>query len=226
MIKAGSRRQTEHESNADFLKRISRSCTTAIKACSGDLSKVGDIYGVETAIIEAIVEKNRGRLAPIVKEARRIAHETKDSRVVEEVEERDSRTKRRNWPTNPSERTSAISSVLSISLVENEGDIAECAECLNVPIHEIHDLIDGSEDLQVAKARGLRSMATKKTSQMYKLGDKGNATMVWKTVTNLDPENWGDRQQVDIKRVGFAPPTKEEADTASIFSIVKGEDNA
>jgi len=226
MIKAGSRRQVEHESNADFLKRISRSCTTAIKACSGDLSKTGDIYGVETAIIEAIVEKNKSRLGPVVKEARRLAFEVKDSRVVEEVEEKDHRKKRSNWSTDPTIRLNDILSVLPISLVENEGDIAECSECLNIPIHEIHDLIDSSEKLQEIREVGLRVKSTRAESKLYALMDAGNQQSVKMVLNNLDSERWGDRQQVDVRRVGFAPPSKEEADVVSIFDLVKGDENA
>ena len=47
--------------------------------------------------------------------------------------------------------------------------------------------------------------------------------MVKMVLTNLNSEMWSERQQVDIRRVGFAPPDEKEAEGVSVLQLVKGD---
>lgn len=153
--------------------------------------------------------------------AERVLSSPKITPPKEDVKPVDNRLRRHNWPRDAASRRSGIIGCLGFSLVENEGDIAEVSDCLNVPIHEILDFVDNNSRLMECRDLGRRVKSIRTESKLYKLSANGNQQSVKMVLNNLDPDNWSDRQTVNVNHAGFAPP--EEKTAGSVLSLVKGE---
>ena len=136
----------------------------------------------------------------------------------------DGKLRRRAWSRDYKKRMKDIREALLVSIIENEGDLAMVSDCLNVPIHQILEIMDGDEELVAKRELGRRIKAVRTEGALYGLSERGNQQAVKMILNNLNPDEWGDRQQVDIRRVGFTPPEKE-AEDVSILQLVKGDDN-
>jgi hypothetical protein len=234
-LKSKSKRMRRDETPDKFLARLVRDCPAVIKKCKGDLPTVALVFGVQLPMMEDVVAANRKTVGQALAKARALAAAELqgDQSKVDEAREKldevvedkqvDKRLKRRNWPQDVGERVSQISDALVVSLVENNGDIKETSECLNVPIHEILDLVDTDDEVAGALEQGQRVQASIAESQAFKRMQNGDNAMIKMVLTNLHGDRWAERQKVDVKRVGFAPPEKDEAEEVSVLSIVKGE---
>lgn len=131
---------------------------------------------------------------------------------------------KKNWPQNVRQRHKKILELLPKSLVENEGDLIECSECLNLPVDLLMDYVEKYEVVRSARDRGLQVKALRAEHRLYKNSDNGNHQANKMVLTNLSGDRWSDRSQVDVRRVGFEPPSVD--DGADIFSIIQGEKNA
>jgi hypothetical protein len=231
-LKSGSRKRRRDEDPAAFIKRIVKTFPKVIAQCRGDLPTAALVFGVQLPMMEDIVAAHRPKLgrpyskarALAAAEAHRSVEEADAARkeLMAEVEEKDRRLKRKYWPTDEDQRRSDIHDALIVSLIENEGDVAETSSCLNVPIHEINEMMEGDEDLLGARAAGLRVQAVKAESALFKGAQSGNNVMVKMVLTNLLGDQWSERQQVDVRRVGFAPPDDKEAEEGSVLQLIKG----
>jgi hypothetical protein len=236
-LKSGSKRRRKDEDKEKFLARIVKTCSKVIAQCLGDLPAVALVYGVDIELMEAVVASNRTTIGKVLTRAKaeqaarvhRSAEEAEAAKrlLMAEVRQDDKRLKRKSWPTDPEKRREDIHDALCVSLVENDGDIVEASLCLNVPIAEINEMMDGDEVLLSAREEGLRVQATKAESQAFKKAGMGDNAMIKLLLTNLSGDRWSERQQVDVRRVGFAPPEDKEDDVASVLQLVKGDkDNA
>jgi len=233
----GSRKQKTGESNAEFAERIKKSGATVIAKCRGDLRIVALVYDAPQQLIEDLVATT-GKLNKALSKARALAvaeaegdkdGQKKAVKALRDrgvpIEERSDKLKRRNWPQDAGDREKAVREALCVSLVENQGDVAETSAYLNVPINEINEMLGRYEDVMQAYDSGLAVQARMAESQAFKQAQLGNMQALKMVMTNVLPERWSERQQVDLRRVGFAPPDEKEEESASVLQLVKGKDN-
>lgn len=227
------------EDRPKFVARIKKTGKNVIIKCRGDLGAVALIYDIPLELVENLVSSDPPGLGKAYARARSlaIAEESGDKKAVSAVKKKintkvkivddgDRRLKRRNWPsadTDLQKRQKEIRQALLYSLVENEGDIAETSLCLNVPIHEINLMLEKYDDVAAARDCGLRVQAVKAESQAFKQAQQGNTQMLKMVMTNILSDQWSERQQVDVRRVGFAPPSENEAEEVSVLQLVKGD---
>lgn len=231
-LKSGTKRRRRDEDPAAFLKRVVKTAPAVFAKTEGDLPAAALVFGVDLQMMEDIVAANRKTLAGALSKARAVAaaRKYKSEEVADEARkalvadsaDKDRRLKRKSWPTDVDQRAADIHDALMVSLIENEGDIAETSSCLNVPIHEINEMMDGDTALLSAREAGLRVKAVRAESRLFGLADQGNVQSVKMVLTNLHGDMWNERQQVDVRRVGFAPPDDKDAEGFSVLKLVKG----
>jgi hypothetical protein len=216
------------------LDRIVKTAPKVLALVEGDLPATALVFGIQLPMMEDIVAANRKTVGAALTRARavaaarknqsaEIANEAKKA-LVADVSEKDKRLKRRSWPIDPEQRTNDIHDALTVSLIENEGDISETSACLNVPIDEINDMMEGDQQLQHARLKGLQVQATRAESQLFVMSKQGNFQAAKMVLTNLLGDQWSERQQIDVRRVGFSPPDeKDNAENVSVLSLVKGD---
>lgn len=234
-LKSGSKRRRKNEAPDAFIRRIVKTAGKVLIACDGDYPSCALVYGIELAMFEDIMAANNKTLGKIATKARAVAaarvnktHEEAEEAkklLKAEVVQADKRLKRKSWPVDEEQRRNDIHDALAVSLVENDGDIAEASLCLNVPIWEINEMVEGDEVLLNARAEGLKVQATKAESQAFKQAQSGNTQMLKMVLTNLHGDQWSERQSIDVRRVGFAPPADKDAEEVSILKLVKGDND-
>lgn len=231
----GSRRQKTGEDRAEFIERIKKTGSAVITKCRGDLRVVALVFDVPQQMIEDIVATTP-KLAKVLARSRALAlAESEGDKAAKQkavkalrdkgvpIDERDDRVRRHNWPQDETAREAAIREALCVSLVENMGDVAETSSCLNVPIHEINRMLGKYDDVLGAYDEGLAVQARVAESQAFKQVNMGNMQALKMVMTNILPERWSERQQVDVRRVGFAPPDEKEEEATTVLSLVKGD---
>jgi len=231
--KTGDRRRRSDEDPAKFIKRVIKYAPEVIAKCEGDLPAVALVFGIQLPMLEDLVTVHKRTLGRALTKARALAsarqsESEKDviaakAELVKEIKDQDRRLKRKSWSKDPDKRAADIKDALMVSLVENDGDVAETSLCLNVPIAEINELLDADTDIQSARDEGLRVQATKAESQAFKKAQMGDNAMIKLLLTNLSGDRWSERQQVDVRKIGFAPPEDKEDDAVSVLQLVKGE---
>jgi hypothetical protein len=231
-----AKRQRKDEDNAAFIKRLTKYLPRVIEQAKGDIQACALVFDVPVQMIEDVVAANRKTIGKVLTKARALAKAELERnselaaearkelhREVHGAEVTDKRLRRKSWPRDEDQRRCDIHDALCVSLVENEGDIVETSECLNVPIHEINEMLEGDEALLAARDAGLRVKAVRAESRLFGQMDQGNMQAVKMALTNLHGDMWSERQQVDVRRVGFAPPEDREAEEVSVLELVKGE---
>ena len=232
-LKSGSKRRRKGEDPGAFLKRVVKLAPKVFAQCDGDVPTTALVFGISLEMMDDIVSCHRKALSgPLAKaravaaarvyQTQEIADEAKKA-LLHEVADKDRRLKRKSWPVDEDQRRGDIHDALVVSLIENEGDISEASSCLTVSIHEINEMMDGDDELLSAREAGLRVKAVRAESRLFALADQGNVQSVKMVLTNLHGEMWSERQQVDVRRVGFAPPDDKDMEDASILQLVKGE---
>lgn len=232
---ARSKKRRKDETPEKFLKRVVKTAPKVIAGCKGDLPTVALVFDVPIGLMEDLVRAHTTTLGKAVRAARALEHAKaeENKQLAKEARETlrgavgedktDRRLKRKAWSTDPDQRASDICDALLVSLVENEGNLAEVGKCLNVPVHEILELMEGNEELLSARDAGLRVKAAMAESRLFDLAAQGNVQSVKMVLTNLNGDMWSERQQVDVRRVGFAPPDEKDEEASSILSLIKGE---
>jgi hypothetical protein len=230
-LKSGTKRRRKGEEPGKFIERVAKYAPKVIVQCDGDIPVVALVFGVQLEMMEDIITAKK--LSKFVAQGRAnaAARARGDSEVaaaakkalLDEVDDKDKRLIRKAWPVDPEQRRSDIHDALCISLIENEGDISETSSCLNVSIDEINEMMEGDEVLLNARARGLQVQATRAESQVFGLMKQGNFQAAKMVLTNLLSDQWSERQQVDVRRVGFAPPDDKDAEDVSVLQLVKGD---
>lgn len=242
-------RLKKNEERDVFTERIAKQLPRLLIKCESSVPIISTLYGVDPDLIKLVLQTNRSRKykVPGVKKQKTLrefevqgqalgaAREQTDSEVADlmkkkamkglKIDPTDKKVTRSNWPRDPQEKADTLYDFLMAALLDYGSDLVDIASAGSLPLWEVQDAIRLSASLQEQQSRGLSVQTGWAEHNMFRQARESNNPGAAKNVLeNFSDGRWTNRQQVDVRNVGFEPP-KEDEEQASILTLVSKKES-
>lgn len=229
-LAVGCRAQAPDESNADFNERIYAEFGEIIAVCEGSIELAAIVFGMDDRLLHDIagtndVLKSQWRMANALETAREKRGEEAAADLKEELVRQASPDKykykrKKVWPKDPAARKKQITKALTElgAMRDYNGSTIQMASPMQLTPDELDAVIQSSPDLiRLQKIEQTRDDAAAERNLLSLAATGTSATAPMKVLTNRHPEKYSDKQQIDVKNTGFAPPTPDTTPKSVLF---------
>lgn len=111
-----------------------------------------------------------------------------------------------DWPTDPESFHVELKALLPQALRDYGGSVIQMSMPLSVTVSEIEQVIASDTKLQRLQMICMTKDEAAAERNFAEKAATGPAAGAHKFLSNRQPDKYGDKQQIDIKNVGFQPP--------------------
>lgn len=215
-LKAGGLHRRVGETKDQLLDRIERDGGDILLIAEGSIPVLCAVFDQPHDVIETLVAASDSLQESLYKGqdiARLRLEESRDAAVaLKEFMRRKLKEEHRrithedNWPEDAEEFHMELSAILPEALSDYSGSTIQMAAPLHCTIKEIENVIAGSDRLQRLQEIYMSKDEAAAEANFAEKAAIGTAAGAYKFLANRQPEKYSDKQQIDVKNVGFQPP--------------------
>ena len=218
-LKPGSLRRRAGETKDQLLDRIERDAGDVLLIAEGSVPVLCAVFDQPQDIIETLIAASDSLQEALFKGqdiARLRLEESRDAAVaLKEFMRRKLKEEHRrithdeNWPEDPEAFHLELSAILPEALFDYNGSVIQMSAPLHVTIPEIESIIKDSPRLKRLQTIYMTKEDSLAEVNFAEKAATGPAAGAYRFLVNRQPEKYSDKQQIDLKTSGFAPPPKD-----------------
>lgn len=226
----GCRAQSNDETNQDFFDRILAEFPEVISACEGSIELAAVIFDIDDGALKDIAninpafksqwQKAAGLMLQREKRDEEVTLMLKEEMVRQANPDKYKYQRKKVWPKDPKARRRQIIKALTDlgAMDDYNGSTIQMAKPMKLTPEELDAVIQSDPELvrwQRICQSGDDAAAERNLILQAATGNSPTAAM--KVLTNRHPDKYSDKQQIDVKNTGFAPPSKDDVPENVLF---------